>query len=449
MDESKMSENERLLRINIIVLLIGGICYSIIYFVGGSIALGLGILLSTSFMTLVVYVCKKKLGEEIATYFLTFVQYAIIVLFGLLGGEFAGGFSLIVGVIAMNSTYFIKKIVVIQWALTDVILLISLFFRDSLYAGLGTAFLVRSFLGINFCLFFLWLLLNWILKFKNESLEKEKTTLELVDQVEVKMKEQEDSAHKIQSIFEGIKSSSNNLKSTSDQMLDIASILNGNANNQTSIIADLVSKSRAMEEEIYSTKQMAVDSSKIVGDNAEILAKSNENMTEAVKTIAEMEDSSRKINTIIKQIEDIAFQTNILALNAAIEAARAGAAGKGFAVVAEEVQTLATKSSEAANASSILINNSIANVQTGARFIREAAKNMDEVIESSNHSAEKVSDINVIIEKQVHTVGEIIVQMNNFMDIITQTSQTAEQSNVIASDISEQITQINAAIRSS
>ncbi len=56
---------------------------------------------------------------------------------------------------------------------------------------------------------------------------------------------------------------------------------------------------------------------------------------------------SRRSNSILGLIRDIAGQTNLLALNATIEAARAGDAGRGFAVVAQEVKSLAAQTARA------------------------------------------------------------------------------------------------------
>ena len=77
-----------------------------------------------------------------------------------------------------------------------------------------------------------------------------------------------------------------------------------------------------------------------------------ERLMEATRNI---DRSSNEIGTVIRTIEDIAFQTNILALNASVEAARAGDAGKGFSVVADEVRNLASKSAQAAQNTNSLI----------------------------------------------------------------------------------------------
>lgn len=113
-------------------------------------------------------------------------------------------------------------------------------------------------------------------------------------------------------------------------------------------------------------------------------------ISELFKSMNEVSSSSRKIEEILRLIEDIAFQTNLLALNAAVEAARAGEQGKGFAVVAEAVRSLAQRSSSAAKDISVLIKETTGNIQKGS----QQAQSSRELLSSILSGILKVSDIN-------------------------------------------------------
>ena len=118
-----------------------------------------------------------------------------------------------------------------------------------------------------------------------------------------------------------------------------------------------------------------------------------------VKTMEDIEASSRRVGEIIHVIEGLAFQTNLLALNAAVEAARAGEQGRGFAVVAGEVRALAQRSATAAKQIRDLIGTSSSQVGEGVRRVQDAGQTIDEVISSSQRVA-------TLAEQIRHSAGE-------------------------------------------
>jgi methyl-accepting chemotaxis protein len=127
----------------------------------------------------------------------------------------------------------------------------------------------------------------------------------------------------------------------------------------------------------------------------------------AVKAMARIEESSRKIADIIGVIDEIAFQTNMLALNAAVEAARAGDQGRGFAVVAAEVRNLAQRSANAAKEIKDLISNSSSQVENGVGLVNQAGSSLNEIVGSIKQVSEIVADITTASSEQAEGLEQI------------------------------------------
>ncbi|MGV2834014.1 methyl-accepting chemotaxis protein [Pseudomonas shirazensis] len=138
--------------------------------------------------------------------------------------------------------------------------------------------------------------------------------------------------------------------------------------------------------------------------------------TQSIRDVVERSSASvqlldsrmTQIGNITGLISDITNQTNLLALNAAIEAARAGEHGRGFAVVADEVRSLASRTSRAADDIRQMVEGLQNETQTAVSFMKEGVKDVD----NSLRLAEDASSENVQLHQAVESMFAVIQQLN-------------------------------------
>ncbi|WP_295990183.1 methyl-accepting chemotaxis protein [Rugamonas sp.] len=169
-------------------------------------------------------------------------------------------------------------------------------------------------------------------------------------------------------------------------------------------------------------------------------------VSQVVGTMGSIDASSKKIVDIIGVIDAIAFQTNILALNAAVEAARAGEQGRGFAVVATEVRNLAQRSAAAAKEIKVLIDDSVQQVDAGARLVHQAGATMQEIVDSVKRVTDIMGEINHASEEQTSGIEQInhaVMQMDN---VTQQNAALVEEAAASAAALQQQAASLAAVV---
>lgn len=235
-----------------------------------------------------------------------------------------------------------------------------------------------------------------------------------------------------------INSSSEQVAYGSDQLSGVSQSLSQGATQQASSIEDLSSTLRDITLKTKMTAENAENAKQISVDTGVAVNRSKQQMSEMTSAMDEISNTSNEIGKIIKNIDDIAFQTNILALNAAVEAARAGSAGKGFAVVADEVRNLAAKSAESAKSTAALIEKAINAIDNGTKIVVRTAESLDEVISGAEKSAQAIQYIADESIEQEKSIAKVNLGVEEISAVVQTNSATAQESAATSEELSGQ-----------
>ena len=145
-----------------------------------------------------------------------------------------------------------------------------------------------------------------------------------------------------------------------------------------------------------------------------------ETVSEIVKKVKRLGESSQQTSRVVSVINQIAMQTNLLAINAGIEAARAGEEGQGFAVVAEEVGELAARIATA--------------TQETEEIIAKIQREIGEIIQGMTTGTNQVVESSHILKNAKESLQQI-VNVSGQIDTLVQSILSATTSQIQTSEI--------------
>ncbi|MHC8389170.1 methyl-accepting chemotaxis protein [Pseudomonas sp. MDT2-39-1] len=222
-------------------------------------------------------------------------------------------------------------------------------------------------------------------------------------------------------------------------------------------IADNMGNTQRLAQENAQQTQIGRTSMDEASSSLEQIAGALNSTATVINTLGQR---SQEIGGIVGVITSIADQTNLLALNAAIEAARAGEQGRGFAVVADEVRNLASRTRQATDEISGMIQsiqqetgNAISTMEQGNVLMQEGlsrnanvASALARIDEQSRSAGQQFAAITTATQEQSSTatllssnLQSIALANSEQREVVSNLAVTAKELEKLAADLRHEV----------
>lgn len=224
----------------------------------------------------------------------------------------------------------------------------------------------------------------------------------------------------------GFRAAAFRLTKMSEELKDQSSLLHQASIEQNQTTESLVHEVGHVKEQLANVTKSSSQTLNKTEEITECVQKANTQMSSLTHAMDDISANAQEITKIAKAIEDISFQTSILAINASVEAARAGSAGKGFAVVASEVKNLASRSSEAAQSATKMVDNTRSIIQTGVELTADTANSLQAISSVSNEISAISDQLVTAVHGQENALAIMEERIASISAIADQNLQNAE-----------------------